>query len=81
MRAVLQRRHGGRWHMVFCDGHVESGKTADWFDIRKEAVSRHWYRDNLPTHEPGSGAQGRKIVFGAFSHRTGTIKITWGGQR
>ncbi|MBE7504114.1 MAG: hypothetical protein HS113_28275 [Verrucomicrobiales bacterium] len=48
MRGVVQRRHGGRWQMVFCDGHVESGRTADWFDVRRDTVRQRWNNDNLP---------------------------------
>lgn len=37
--------------MVRCDGHVESGKTADWFDLRKTAVRQRWNKDNQPHPE------------------------------
>jgi prepilin-type N-terminal cleavage/methylation domain-containing protein/prepilin-type processing-associated H-X9-DG protein len=48
MRAVIRRRHGGRWQMVFCDGHVESGQTADWFEVRRDTVRQRWNNDNQP---------------------------------
>lgn len=48
MRALIQRRHGGRWQMVFCDGHVESGRTGDWFDVRRDTVRQRWNNDNRP---------------------------------
>jgi prepilin-type N-terminal cleavage/methylation domain-containing protein/prepilin-type processing-associated H-X9-DG protein len=51
IRAIVARRHGGRWNMVFCDGHAEKGKTADWFDLRKVAIRKRWNRDNLPHPE------------------------------
>lgn len=51
IRAVVARRHGGRWNMIFCDGHVENGKTADWFDLRKAAIRKRWNKDNLPHPE------------------------------
>jgi prepilin-type processing-associated H-X9-DG protein len=55
MRRAIQRRHGGRWNILFCDGHVESGGTADWFDVRKDSVRRRWNNDNLSHPEfPGT---------------------------
>ncbi|MBE7501547.1 MAG: prepilin-type N-terminal cleavage/methylation domain-containing protein [Verrucomicrobiales bacterium] len=67
IRAVVARRHGGRWNMVFCDGHVEIGKTADWFDLRKAAIRKRWNRDNLP--HPRSGREGRvKLVRRSSDH-------------
>jgi prepilin-type N-terminal cleavage/methylation domain-containing protein/prepilin-type processing-associated H-X9-DG protein len=50
MRAVLRRRHGGRWNVLFCDGHVESLTTANLFDTRKASVRMRWNNDNLPDH-------------------------------
>jgi prepilin-type processing-associated H-X9-DG protein len=50
MRAVLQRRHGGKWTVLFCDGHVESLTTANLFDTRKASVRMRWNNDNLPDH-------------------------------
>lgn len=54
LRAVLpgiQRRHGGRWNVVFCDGHVEHLRSGALFDIRRDEVARRWNRDNLPHAE------------------------------
>jgi len=50
MRAVLQRRHGGKWNVLFCDGHVESLTTPNLFDTRKASVRMRWNNDNLPDH-------------------------------
>jgi len=50
MRAELQRRHGGKWNVLFCDGHVESLTTANLFDTRKASVRMRWNNDNLPDH-------------------------------
>lgn len=50
MRAVLRRRHGGRWNVLFCDGHVESLTTPNLFDTRKASVRMRWNNDNLPDH-------------------------------
>ena len=43
---AMLRRHGGRWNMVFCDGHVENGKLAKFFDWNKDEVLKLWNRDN-----------------------------------
>jgi len=40
------RRHGGQWNMAFCDGHVEHGRGAAFYDWRKDDVLRRWSRDN-----------------------------------
>jgi len=48
MRAVIQRRHGGKWNVLFCDGHVESLTTPKLFDTRKTSVRMRWNNDNLP---------------------------------
>ena len=47
----IQNRHGGRWNTLFCDGHVESLKTAELFDPRKDEILRRWNKDNLPHRE------------------------------
>ena len=46
----MRRRHGGggRWNVVFCDGHVEHLPTAALFDPRQAEVRRRWNNDNLP---------------------------------
>ena len=49
---AMLRRHGGQWNMAFCDGHVEGGKLAKFFDWRKDQVLRRWNRDNEP-HKGG----------------------------
>ena len=54
LRALLpkvQRRHGGRWNVVFCDGHVENLRSGELFDMRRNDVARRWNRDNLPHAE------------------------------
>ena len=47
-RPTQRKRHGGRWQLVFCDGHVGKFQTKDLFDIREEEVRRRWNRDNAP---------------------------------
>ena len=51
MRAAVKRRHGGRWNVVFCDGHVEHLRTADLFHTRRHDVLKRWNRGNLPHPE------------------------------
>jgi prepilin-type N-terminal cleavage/methylation domain-containing protein/prepilin-type processing-associated H-X9-DG protein len=43
---AMIKRHTGRWNMLFCDGHVESGKIAAFYQMRNEAVMRLWNRDH-----------------------------------
>jgi prepilin-type N-terminal cleavage/methylation domain-containing protein/prepilin-type processing-associated H-X9-DG protein len=47
---TLQRqRHGDRWNVLFCDGHVEGAlSTKAFLDPRSDAVLRRWYRDHQP---------------------------------
>jgi len=42
----MMRRHGDRWQMVFCDGHVESGRVVKFFNYHSDEVLRLWNRDN-----------------------------------
>lgn len=54
LRALLlkvQRRHSGRWNVVFSDGHVEHMRSRALFDVRREDVARRWNRDDLPHGE------------------------------
>jgi prepilin-type N-terminal cleavage/methylation domain-containing protein/prepilin-type processing-associated H-X9-DG protein len=46
---VFQRqRHGHRWNVVFCDGHVEGALTTRAFlDPHSDAVLQRWNRDHL----------------------------------
>ncbi len=41
------RRHGGRWMMVFCDGHTESLKLKAVADWHQDQVGQRWNRDHL----------------------------------
>ena len=50
-RRLTRRRHGGRFNILFCDGHVENLKPASLFDVRQDAVLRRWHRDDLPHRE------------------------------
>ena len=42
----MLRRHGGRWNMVFCDGHIQHGSVRAFFDWSGDEVLKLWSRDN-----------------------------------
>jgi len=50
-RKINRRRHGGRFNITFCDGHVEDLKPQGLFDVRRDEVLKRWNRDNLPHRE------------------------------
>jgi prepilin-type processing-associated H-X9-DG protein len=47
----MDERHGGRFNVLFCDGHVEKLKPRQLIDTNQPAVMSHWYRDNQPHPE------------------------------
>jgi prepilin-type processing-associated H-X9-DG protein len=49
---LTQRRHGGRFNTLFCDGHVETLAAQKLFDYRQGQVIRRWLRDNQPHTVP-----------------------------
>jgi prepilin-type processing-associated H-X9-DG protein len=49
--ARSNQRHGGRFNVVFCDGHVENLRVGDLFDPRKDQVLKRWNSDNLTHRE------------------------------
>lgn len=46
-----RRRHGGRWNVAFCDGHIENLRAARLFDLSDASVAERWNRDNLPHND------------------------------
>ena len=48
---IYQRRHGGRFNIVFCDGHVETLRVSDLFTTRSDAILARWNNDGLPHRE------------------------------
>lgn len=49
--AKRHQRHGGRWNVLFCDGHIENLKTKSLFDYHQDDVLKQWNYDNLPHRE------------------------------
>ncbi len=53
LQFAVKRRHGSRWNLVFCDGHVESLTTSEFFNTRDDSARSRWNNDNLPHPELG----------------------------
>jgi len=51
MKSAIRKRHGGRWNVVFCDGHVTSLRTRELFNFRNDEVRRMWNEDHEPHRE------------------------------
>jgi prepilin-type N-terminal cleavage/methylation domain-containing protein/prepilin-type processing-associated H-X9-DG protein len=49
--AATNKRHGGRWNALFCDGHVQTKNTKALYDVHDPEVLRHWNRDDQPHPE------------------------------
>ena len=47
-RAWIGKRHGERWNVGFCDGHVETLSNLQLWDNRSNAVLLRWFRDHQP---------------------------------
>ncbi len=45
---MYRGRHGGRWNVMFCDGHSENLRPAALWDLSKPNIARRWNRDHLP---------------------------------
>jgi len=43
---LMAQRHGGRWNVGFCDGHVENLRGKDLFDFSNPNVARRWDSDH-----------------------------------
>jgi len=50
LASVPSSRHRGQGNLLFCDGHVESGKPAQWIEATDRA-RRRWNRDHEPHPE------------------------------
>ena len=47
---IYQRRHNLRFNVLFCDGHLETLRIDDLFNVRTDVLSR-WNNDNQPHYE------------------------------
>jgi prepilin-type N-terminal cleavage/methylation domain-containing protein/prepilin-type processing-associated H-X9-DG protein len=48
---ATQKRHGGRWNIEFCDGHVESLRANNLFNISNSVVAQRWNIDHQPHND------------------------------
>lgn len=48
---ATQQRHGGRWNIALCDGHVENLRPSKLFDIYNDSIARRWNKDHQPHRE------------------------------
>ena len=44
----MNQRHGRRWNVGFCDGHVENLRSNDLFNFRNAVVAQRWNIEHLP---------------------------------
>jgi prepilin-type N-terminal cleavage/methylation domain-containing protein/prepilin-type processing-associated H-X9-DG protein len=49
----MMQRHGGRWNVFFCDGHMETLRASDLFDLRKPLVAQRWNNDHQSHADAG----------------------------
>jgi prepilin-type N-terminal cleavage/methylation domain-containing protein/prepilin-type processing-associated H-X9-DG protein len=50
-RPEFKRRHGGRWDVLFSDGHVRTMRARELFGYRTDECRRLWNKDNEPHRE------------------------------
>jgi prepilin-type N-terminal cleavage/methylation domain-containing protein/prepilin-type processing-associated H-X9-DG protein len=48
---ATRQRHGGRWNVGFCDGHVENLRRDNFFDFSRDDVIARWNNDDRPHRE------------------------------
>jgi prepilin-type processing-associated H-X9-DG protein len=48
---ATKRRHGGRWNIGFCDGHVENLRPTSLFNLSNSIIARRWNVDHQPHNE------------------------------
>jgi prepilin-type N-terminal cleavage/methylation domain-containing protein/prepilin-type processing-associated H-X9-DG protein len=48
---ATRERHGGRWNVGFCDGHVENLRSEELFDLRNPLVAQRWNIDHQPHNQ------------------------------
>ena len=45
---AMKQRHGGRWNIGFCDGHVENLRPGSLFDAHNTLQMSRWNNDHKP---------------------------------
>ena len=48
---AMGQRHGGKWNIGFCDGHVENLRASDLYDLHNEVQRQRWNNDHQPHDE------------------------------
>lgn len=43
---AMNQRHGGRWNIAFCDGHIESPRPSQIFNTQDQEQMRRWNNDH-----------------------------------
>lgn len=51
VRALVSKRHGGAWNVLFVDGHVETLSGHSLFNYHFDALLMRWNRDHQPHPE------------------------------
>lgn len=51
MDASSPPRTGGRWNVLYCDGHVVTLRIRNLFGFRLDEVRRQWNKDDEPHRE------------------------------
>ena len=54
---AMKQRHGGRWNIGFCDGHVENLRPSGLFDAYNPIQMQRWNNDHQPHHPDWMGGQ------------------------
>jgi prepilin-type N-terminal cleavage/methylation domain-containing protein/prepilin-type processing-associated H-X9-DG protein len=47
----MLKRHGGKWNVVFCDGHAQAFTPMRLWDFRADQIVRRWNRDHQAHRE------------------------------
>jgi prepilin-type processing-associated H-X9-DG protein len=48
---AMKQRHGGRWNIGFCDGHIESLRPTDLFNVNNPIICQRWNIEHKPNDE------------------------------
>lgn len=48
---AVSQRHGSRWNIWFCDGHIENLRPSELFNISNSVVAQRWNIDHQPHND------------------------------